>query len=346
MKIANREIGENKPIFMICEGGVTNYGQMDLAKKQIDSAIAANADAIKFQAWKTENLVSRKSSDRLKKELKFDWFQRLKEKEFSYEELTSIHKYASEKGIFVFSTPHDDSAIELLDSVLDVPLFKVGSGEAHNYAFLKKIGQCKKPVLISFGFQNDKEIIEAIEVLQKAGAPDIIALHCVSLYPTPYEYAQLKKIEHLRELLDIPIGISDHSIGWHIPLAAVSLGICVIEKHLTFDKNDPKSLDNPGALLPDEFKVFIEQVRDVEKGMRVIPEQEHMELFAKARHWLGQCIVAGKDIPQGTILTEDDIAFKRPSLDGLPPSELEKIVGMKVKEPIEKDEQIQLENLE
>ena len=346
MKLGTKEIGENKPVFIICEGGVTNYGQLELAKKQINFAVAANADAIKFQAWKTENLVSKKTSDRLKKELKFDWFQRLKEKEFSYEELTIVHNYANEKGIIVFSTPHDDTAIEFLNTELEVPIFKVGSGEAHNYEFLKKIGKCKKPVIISFGFQNDKEIIKAIEVLDNAGAPEIIALHCVSLYPTPYEYAQLKKIEHLRKLLDIPIGISDHSVGWHIPLAAISLGICVIEKHLTFDKTDPKSLDNPGALLPEEFKIFVEQARDIEKGLRVIHEQEHSQIFKKAREWLGQCIVANQDMPKGTIITENLIAFKRPGLDGLPPAELPKVVGKKVKNFIEKDEQIQLENLE
>mgnify|MGYP001477944194 CR=1 FL=1 len=158
MKLGDREVGEHKPVFIICEGGVTNYGQIELAQRQIDSAVTAHADAIKFQAWKTEHLVSKKTSDRLNKERQFDWFKRLKEKELSYQEIVRLHEYANKKGIVAFATPHDDSAIDLLNNEIEVPLFKVGSGEANNYEFLKKIGNCEKHVLISFGFQNDKEI--------------------------------------------------------------------------------------------------------------------------------------------------------------------------------------------
>ena len=346
MKLGNREVGEHKPVFIICEGGVTNYGQIELAQRQIDSAVTANADAIKFQAWKTEHLVSKKTSDRLNKERQFDWFKRLKEKELSYQEIVSLHEYANRKGIVAFATPHDDSAIDLLNNEIEVPLFKVGSGEANNYEFLKKVGNCEKPVLISFGFQNDKEIVKAVDVLDKAGAPEVIALHCVSLYPTPYHYAQLKRIEHLRKLLNIPIGISDHSVGWHVALAAVSLGICVVEKHLTFDKSDPRSQDNPGALLPEEFKIFVTQIRDVEKGMIDVSEEERNQVLTNARQSLGQCIVAAQDIDQGTKLSTNMMALKRPGLDGLPPSEFPRLIGKKVNKLIRQDEQILLDHLQ
>jgi N,N'-diacetyllegionaminate synthase len=346
MKIGCAEIGQDKPVYVICEGGVTNYGEVELGKKQIDAAVEAKADCIKFQAWKTEELVSRKLADRLQPELKFNWFQRLKEKEFAFEEITTLFRYARTLGIEVFATPHDEVALEFLDSELNQEVFKIGSGEAHNEYFLKAVANTRKPAIISFGFQTDAEILHAIETLDRAGTPEIIALHCVSLYPTPYEYAQLRRIEHLRKLLGIPIGISDHTMGWHVPLAAVSLGACMIEKHLTFDKNDPRSLDNPGALLPCEFKTFIQQVRDLEKAMRVVTESDREESLRGARYWLGQCLVATHDILRGTALTERMIRFKRPSLNGLPPSALQQVIGKRTKKDVMKDEQILMIDLE
>lgn len=346
MKFGNREIGEGKGVFIICEGGVTNYGQIELAKKQVDAAIDAKADCIKFQAWKTEELVSQKVAIRLQAELKFNWFERLKEKEFSFKEIVALFLYAREKRMPIFATPHDEKALEFLATELNPEIFKVGSGVAHNYPFLRAVGRQKKPVIISFGFQNDREILQAVETLYHSGTPEIIALHCVSLYPTPYEYAQLKRIEHLQELLKIPIGLSDHSVGWHMPLAAVAKGACIVEKHLTFDKNDPRSLDNPGALLPEEFKLFVQQARDVEKGLKFIPANEREKVLKKARDWLGQCLVAKENIPTGIPITEEMISFKRPGLNGLPPSALPKIIGKKVKKPIDRDEQILLGNLD
>jgi N,N'-diacetyllegionaminate synthase len=346
MKIGNAEIGNGKPVYVICEGGVTNYGDFHLGKQQVDAAFDAKADCIKFQAWKTEELVSRAVADRLQPELKFNWFQRLKEKEFTFAQIADLFHYARERGIDVFATPHDEVALEFLDSELHQEVFKIGSGEAHNERFLRAVGSARKPVIISFGFQTDSEISRAIETLDRAGAPEIVALHCVSLYPTPYEYGQLRRIEHLRKLLGIPIGISDHSVGWHVLLAAVSLGACVIEKHLTFDQNDPRSLDNPGALLPEEFKTLVRQVRDVEKALCVVPESERERVMQKPRTWLGQCLVANQEISLGTVLTEEMIAFKRPSLHGLPPSALPLVLGKRIKKLVKKDEQILLENLE
>jgi N,N'-diacetyllegionaminate synthase len=346
MKIGNREVGPGHPVYVICEGGVTNYGQLDLGKKQVDAAVAASADCIKFQAWKTEELVSRKVADRLQAELKFNWFQRLKEKEYSFDEITALFKYATERGITVFATPHDEIAIEFLASQLGQGIFKVGSGEAHNFQFLKAIGRLKKPVIISFGFQTDGEIVQAVDTLKGAGASEIIALHCVSLYPTPYEYGQLKRIEHLQKLLDIPVGVSDHSVGWHVPLAAVALGACVVEKHLTFDKADPRSLDNPGALLPDEFKTFVRQIREIEQALKVLPAEEVGNALKKARDWLGQALVARRPIPAGTALSEELIGYKRPGLGGLPPSALPLVLGKRLKKALDEDEQILAEHLE
>lgn len=338
-------VGQGEPCFIICEGGVTNYGQVSLAKKQIRSAVNAKADIFKFQACVTEKLVSKKVSKRLEKELGYNWFDRMKYKEFPFKKVKELIEYAKSTGIPSFATAHDNESLDFLDNKMNQPYFKVGSGEAHNYEFLKNIAKRKKPVIISFGVQTNKEVDRAISTLRRNGVKDIIILHCVSVYPTPYCHANLKRMEYFRDRYNVPIGISDHSVGWHIPLAAVASGACVVEKHLTFDKTDPRSLDNPGALLPQEFKLMVKQIRDVENALRQHTEKERIKALEKGRNWAGQSIVAAKNLPVGTILAKSMFEFKRPGKGGLPPAMVDKIVGRKVKKMIEADEQIILNDL-
>ncbi|MBI2099156.1 N-acetylneuraminate synthase family protein [Candidatus Uhrbacteria bacterium] len=346
VKLGNKNIGRGQPVFVICEGGVTNYGQLDLAKKQVDAAVAAKADAVKFQAWRTEQLVSKKVSARLETELGYDWFNRVKEKEMSFDEIKELFAYARERGIAVFATAHDDESLDFLDEEMNQPLFKIGSGEAHNLEFLRNVGRRGKPVIISFGLQSEDEARAAMETLKSAGAKEIIALHCVTAYPTPYEMANLGRMKRLGDLLEVPAGISDHTVGWHAPLGAVVLGAVVVEKHLTFDKNDPRSLDNAGALLPDEFALMVKQIRDMESALRNIPEDERLDFLSRQRDWAGQSLVAAGDLIAGTILTREMIAFKRPSKGGLPPEMAEKLCGKRIISAIAVDEQIKLEHFE
>lgn len=346
IKLGKFVVGDNQPCLIICEGGVTNYGQVDLAKKQVDVAVMAKCDMIKFQACVTESLVSKKVSKRLEKELGYNWFDRMKYKEFSFDQIKDIFGYAKNKKIPVFATAHDNQSLDFLDKNIKQSFFKIGSGEAHNYEFLKKIAKLGKPVVISFGVQTDEEVIKAVDTLKKNGTKNIIALHCVSIYPTPYEDANLQRMEHLKKILNVPVGISDHSVGWHLILAAVARGASVVEKHLTFDKKDIRSLDNPGALLPDEFSLMVSQVRDIEKALRFLPEKKRLSSLQKGRNWAGQSIVANRDLLVGTVLKKDMIEFKRPSKGGLPPAMIDKVVGRKVKKMIEEDEQIKFEDLD
>ena len=345
IKLGKILVGERQPCFIICEGGVTNYGQLKLAKTQVDSAVEAGCDIVKFQACVTEKLVSRKVSKRLEKELGYNWFERMKYKEFPFDQIEELFDYAKKSGIPVFATAHDDISLDFLDKTIQQPFFKIGSGESHNFEFLKNVGSRGKPVIISFGIQTDEEVVKAVKVLRQAGTKEIIALHCVSMYPTPYEYANLGRIEHLKKLLNVPVGISDHSVGWHIPLAAVALGACVVEKHITFDKKDPRSLDNPGALLPKEFKLMVQQVRDLEKGLVILNEHERIKALEKGRDWAGQSMVAVRDLPVGTVLTKKMITFKRPGKGGLPPGMIDEVVGKRVNKFVEEDEQLLLKNL-
>lgn len=340
MTIQGEKVGHGQEVFIVCEAGVTNYGDMRLAKKQVDVAVKAGANAIKFQAWKTENLVSKKVSQTLEKELGYNWFDRLKYKEFQFDQLRDLRDYCVSKNIIFFATPHDEDALNFLADELNVPVLKVGSGESSNYEFLERVGAKKLPVIISFGMQSDSEASRAVETLRVAGAKEIAALHCVSIYPTPANMVDLLRIERLKKHLQIQVGISDHSIGWHIPLAAATLGASIIEKHLTFNKTDPRSLDNPGALLPKEFKEMVSQVREIEQAKIQVPEEIRETSLESSKAWAIQSIVARMDIDAGTVLTRDMVAFKRPGKGGIPPSHVQMVIGKRTKVCIGIDEQI------
>jgi sialic acid synthase SpsE len=168
----------------------------------------------------------------------------------------------------------------------------------------------------------------------------------VSVYPTPWELARLERIPRLQELLGVPVGISDHSVGWHVPLAAVAIGAQAIEKHLTFDKADPRSLDNPGALEPNEFIEMVRQVRAVESALRPVPEETYREALSAAADWALQAIVAARDLEAGRRLSEDDLAFKRPLRGGIPASEVGSVVGRTLRRAVPGDEQIAPDDLD
>lgn len=344
VKIFDKEVGAGKPVFVICEGGVTNYGEIDLAKKQIDAAAAAAADAVKFQACKTEGIVSRVMAKRLEPELGYNWFERMKYKEFSLDALRELQSYGRTKNIAWFATPHDDWGLDILDKELHAPVFKIGSGESHNSRFLRNVARRGKPVIISFGLQSDAEAVRAVRTLQDAGAAGVVALHCLSAYPSPYHMIGLPRMVRLRDLLGVPVGISDHSVGRHVIFAAVAQGAVMVEKHITFDKNDPRSLDNAGALLPEEFAAMVREIRDLEAAMRDAPEQERLAFLSKSRDWAGQSIVAARDIVAGATIEESMLAFKRPGRGGMEPDEADQIIGKKTTKAIPADEQIHAED--
>jgi len=334
---------ENR-VFVICEAGVTNYGDPELAQRQVDAAAAGGVDAVKFQAWQTEQLVSRPVAERLSGELGYDWFQRMQERELPSDELRRLQDSATAHGLVFFATPHDDASLEFLVAELDVPCLKVGSGEASNWSFLRRVGAAGKPVLIAFGLQTDEEARRAVDLLGESGASEIVAFHTTSVYPTPPELADLGRIARLRELLGVPIGLSDHTVGWHIPLAAVALGARAVEKHLTFDKADPRSLDNPGALEPEEFAQMVREIRELEAALAARPDDD--ERIDHSRGWALQAVVSSRPLERGHALAATDIAFKRPGLGGVPAAEADRLLGRRLRRDVDVDEQIQLEDVD
>ncbi len=338
VKLGSKLVGDGEPVYIIAEGGLTNWGRLDLAKAQVDAAMAAGADCIKFQALTTEALVSKKVDPY--------WFSRLKYKELSYGDLEELRDYCAVRNIDFLVTAHTDIDLDFLDKELDIPFFKIGSGESLNYEFLKNIGSRKKPVVVSLGLHFNKvEIEKSIDTLEEAGAEEIVILHCSTVYPTPPAISDLKQITRLKESHDWPIGYSDHTVGWHIPIAAVALGARVIEKHISFDKTDKRSLDCPGSCTPEDLKLMVSQIREVELAMQSKPEDRRRAIL-NARLWAEQSIVARHFMSPGTILKKTDLAFKRPGNGGVSPNQVSEVVGKKTKVAIEADEQIKLEFLE
>jgi N,N'-diacetyllegionaminate synthase len=332
-------------VFVICEAGVTNYGELELALRQVDAAVDAGADAVKFQAWVTEELVSRPAAAAARDELGYDWFERMEERRLSHDDLRRVGEYAGERGITFFASAHDERSLEFLAEELDVPLLKVGSGEAANERFLRAVGSARKPTLISFGLQSTEEAKHSVEILRDAGAPEVVPLHCVTLYPTPYELARLDRIAALRDALGDPVGISDHTVGRHVVLAAVALGARVVEKHLTFDREDPRSLDNPGALEPADFAALVREIRELEEALRPVDDATFDDALTGSRAWAAQAVVAARPLEAGTALAEADLAFKRPAWGGIPAAEAGRIVGRTLRRDVREDEQIREDDL-
>lgn len=335
---------ENKKCFIIAEAGVNHNGNIDIAKKLVDKAVDAGVDAIKFQSFKAENLVTKSAKKaEYQKETTGDGnqFEMLKKLELSYEEHIILKKYCEEKGIMFISTPFDFESADLLEKI-DVPLYKISSGDLTNTPLLKYIAKFNKPMIVSTGMANLGEVEIVVNAIKECGNYKITLLHCTSNYPTAYEDVNLNAMITLENAFKLPVGYSDHTIGIEIPIAAVAMGAKVIEKHFTLDKN-MEGPDHRASLEPNELKEMVNSIRNIEKafgnGIKICNKNEkNTKTIAR------KSIVAAKDIKIGEEISFKNITFKRPE-NGLSPIYTEKIIGKKAIIFIKKDETITFENV-
>jgi len=331
VNIADRVIAPGHPCFVIAEAGVNHNGQIKIVRRLVDAAADAGADAVKFQTFKADRLVTRsapqaeyQARNTGKVESQYDMLKRL---ELSAEAHREIASYCRKKKIIFLSTPFDEESADLLET-LKVPAFKVGSGELTNLPFLSHVARKEKPMIISTGMATAAEITVAINAVRKTGNKRIVLMHCVSSYPAEARWANLRAIQTMQKKFGVPVGYSDHTIGNETALAAVALGACVIEKHFTIDRNYPGP-DQKISLEPVELKELAKGIRIVEtalgNGLKrpVSAEKEVTGLVRRS-------LVAACDIPKGILLTEKHIAVKRPGT-GLPPAMFPKLVGQKTK---------------
>jgi N,N'-diacetyllegionaminate synthase len=337
ISIGNRDIGEDQPCFIIAEAGVNHNGDLDCAKRLIDAAHEAGADAVKFQTFKAENLVtlSAKKADYQTKNdsVTTTQFQMLKNLEFSESDFKKLSSYAKKRGLIFLSSAFDDASLDLLIR-LDVTAFKIPSGEITNFPLTRKIGSEKKPVILSTGMSTLEEVKEAVTCLQEQGCSDILLLHCITSYPAPPESVNLRVLDTLRNEFHRPVGYSDHTAGIFVPIAAVARGACTIEKHLTLDRTLPGP-DHAASLEPEEFRRMVHAIREIESALGD-GEKKLQSCEVSIRDGVRKSIVAAKKIPVGTKITEDLLVIKRPGT-GIEPKYLKNIVGKTVLCGIEKD---------
>jgi N-acetylneuraminate synthase/N,N'-diacetyllegionaminate synthase len=324
--------------FVIAEAGVNHNGCVDMAIELVDAANRCGADAVKFQTFKADRLVTRHAAKAAYQHQAVpgadSQYAMLKALELTDDDFQHLHSHCLDIGIEFLSSPFDASSAVFLNE-LGMRLFKVPSGEITNLPLLKRIGSFGKPVILSTGMCYLAEIEVALNLLKEAGAGDITILHCVTQYPAPYEEINLQAMNTLANAFGVSVGYSDHTAGIEIPIAAVAMGATVIEKHFTLDTTLPGP-DHAASLAPGEFRQMVQAIRHVESARgdgRKCPapcERPNLDVVRKS-------IATERPIAEGEVITLEHLALKRPG-SGLAPSHLEMVVGRRTSRSIAADE--------
>ena len=339
-------IGKDYPCFVIGEIGVNHNGNLDTAKELFKVAVRSGVDAVKFQTFKAREIVSPdapkagyqlRSTDPDESQLAM-----LEKLELSIDAHVELKKQCDESGLVFLSTPFDRASADLLYD-LDVPAFKIGSGELTSIPFLSYVAGKGKPMIVSTGMSYLSEVSESVVAINDAGCDQLVLLHCVSNYPALPLDVNLNVLKTLADEFNLPIGYSDHTMGVEMTLAAVALGACVIEKHFTLDRSSPGP-DHMASLEPDELANMVRSIRHIESGFgdgKKIPTESEIENRLIAR----RSLAASKNIRKGTTLTQKFLTELRPNT-GISPTDLENVVGRRVQRDLSKGEILTWEDLE
>lgn len=329
--------------FIIAEAGDNHNGNIEMAFKLVDAAKQAGADAVKFQTFITENVISVNAKMAVyqqknvgKTESQFDMVKKL---ELSFDQFLQIKKYCEKIGIMFFTTPFDIESLHFITSELKVRIIKIPSGEITNYPFLVECAKTNLPIIMSTGMCDFSEIDDCLKVLKENNAAEICILHCTTEYPAPLNSVNLKAMMAIKEKYNCKVGYSDHTEGIEVPQLAVAMGAEIIEKHFTLDKNLPGP-DHKASLEPNELKAMVEAIRKVEiilgDGTKQ-PQESEIKNIPIAR----KSIVAKRDIARDEILTIENITTKRPG-DGISPMKWNEVLGKPAIQNFKKDELIEL----
>jgi N,N'-diacetyllegionaminate synthase len=336
--VGQRSIGSNEPCFVIAEAGVNHNGSLETALLLVDAAVGAGADAVKFQTFIAERVVSasapKAAYQRETTGAGESQLEMVKKLELPAEAFQEIQNYCRSAGIVFMSTPFEEASADLLER-LNVPVFKIPSGEVTNLPFLEHVARKQKPMIVSTGMADLDEVRTAVELIRSCGNLSLVLLHCVSSYPASPGSANLRAMFTLAREFAVPVGFSDHTLGIEVTLAAVALGASVIEKHLTLDKTLPGP-DHRASLEPHEFAAMVRGVRVVESALgdgRKKPAPEELDTAAVAR----RSLVSSRALALGTIVTGDAISTRRPGT-GLPPSMRSKLIGRRLNRDVKAGE--------
>ncbi|GAA0758234.1 N-acetylneuraminate synthase [Clostridium sartagoforme] len=327
-------------VLIIAEAGVNHNGKLEIAKKLIDMAVECGADAIKFQIFKAEEstgaFAEKAEYQKENMPIQESQLDMIRKLELPFEEFRVLQNYCNEKGILFISTPDGTESLNYLVS-LNLPIIKIGSTEVSNVEFLKQLGETGREIILSTGMSTLGEVEKAINVLKSTGNENIKIMHCVTDYPTAIEDVNLLAMVTMREAFKVPVGLSDHTMGFEAGIAAVALGAEFIEKHITLDR-EMDGPDHKASMPPNEFKQFVKLIRNTEKllgdGIKKPTDKEKVIMREVRRS-----IVAGIDMQEGTIIGKNNVDFKRPGY-GIEPEMVKHLIGRKIKRDIKKDELI------
>ncbi len=332
--IGSRLIGPGFTPFVIVDAGINHEGGFDKAIQLVDAAINAEADCIKFQCHITEAelIPTDIRPGYISEESLWDITRRI---ELTEDEDIRIKQYCEEKGIIFLSTPFSREAADRLQR-MDVPAFKIGSGECNNIPLLEHIAQFGKPMILSTGMNDMRSVKRSVEAIQKYSCP-LMLMHCTSMYPTPYEKVRLGAIKELQDAFDLPVGLSDHSDNIYTCLGAVSLGACVLEKHFTVSRGWPGP-DISISIEPEELKELVKGAKAIFSAMggqkTILPEEQPVMDFAFAS------VVSVRDIKKGETLSSDNIWVRKPGTGEISADRFNSLLGKTAKEDISKYQQI------
>lgn len=331
-------------VFIITEAGVNHNGSLIIAKRLIDKAAEAGADAIKFQTFRAEGFIAKYAPKAAYQKLNSDkdetQFEMIKNLELDIDDYKRLQTHCYKKGIIFLSSPFDLESIDMVNE-LNLPIIKIPSSEITNLPYLRKVGGLNKEIILSTGMSRLCEIRDALEVLIRAGMSKekITVLQCNTAYPTPVVDVNLLAMLTIAKEFKVKSGYSDHTLGIEVPIAAVAIGASVIEKHFTINRNMPGP-DHKASLEPAELKLMINMIRNVEKAMGdgiKMPTKSELKNIGVVR----KSIVAARTIKKGERFSESNIAVKRPGL-GISPMKWDKIIGLRAKKDFEKDRNIEI----
>lgn len=334
LQLADRRVGEGQPCFIIAEAGVNHNGSLDMALKLVDVALASGADAVKFQKRDLKSLYPAALLDNPNSaEWAFQYMLPiLKQTELTNEDFRKIKAYADERGIRFMCTPWDKESLLFLED-LGLDVYKVASADLINLPLLEKFAETGKPMILSTGMCTLHEIERTVEFLKQRNA-SFALLHCVSTYPAPFENINLRFLETLKQF-GVPVGYSSHERGIAIPVLALGLGACIIEKHITLDRTLPGP-DHPSSLEPAGIQKLVRDIRNAEESLGV-NEKTLSAMEMLNRHVLRKSLVAARSLPAGTVVTKEMVFVKGPG-KGLSPQRIDELVGAKLERDVAEDE--------
>jgi N-acetylneuraminate synthase len=325
--IDGRAIGSGNAVYVVAELSGNHNRSFDVAVRMIEAAKEAGADAVKLQTYTPDTITldSRNEPFRIEKNADGDWItlHEIYRNTFTpWEWQPKLARVAKDHGLDLYASPFDPSAVDFLEQ-MNVPAYKIASFELIDHPLLRHIAAKGKPIMMSTGMASLGEIEEALHVLSSAGCAQILLLKCTSAYPAPLEEMNLRTIPHLREAFELPVGLSDHSRGIAIPVAAVALGACVVEKHFILSRSDGGP-ESSFALEPSEFKAMVDAVRSAEQAIGRV----HYGVTKKegANRIFRRSLFVVKDIGVGEVFTDRNVRSIRPG-HGLHPKELNHVLG-------------------